>query len=409
MTTVAKTHARDADLQDVRTWLNDLTIHIKDRSVGSEGNRDATAYFKAQLEHAGWVTHEQWFDALDWSGGTASLKAACGTSFEVFPSPYARSVDATARLEAASTVDELERIEAKGAFVLLHGALAAQPLMPKNFPFFTIDKQQRIINLLERSGAAAIITAAPSQSGRPPTPLIEDGDFDVPSVYMTVKESDRLLSFTGHRLDLVSDAVRIAGKAANVLGRKNEGASQRIVITAHIDAKKDVPGALDNATGVATLLLLAKLLASYTGGLGIDLLALNGEDHYAVPGQIAYSRDMDGVFDQVALNINIDGVGYREGHTAYSFFNLPEEMGRAASMLLANAPASCRGLEWFQGDHSMFVQAGCPAIAVTSNWLLENMSTQTITHTEHDTLDLVDPAKVVACALALKRFIDAIS
>ncbi|GGX58059.1 aminopeptidase [Tateyamaria omphalii] len=409
MTIVANTDTRDADLEETVAWLKYLTIDVMDRSVGCDGNRDATAFFKAQLEQAGWATHEQWFDALDWCGGHASLKAACGTSFDVFPSPYARRVNATARLEAVSTLDQLECIEAEGAFILLYGSLAAEPLMPKNFPFFSMDEQQRTIALLERSGAKAIITAMQSQGAPRAMPMIEDGDFDVPSVYMSEEDADRLLSFTGHRLELRSDAARITAKAANVLGRMNKSARKRIVITAHIDAKKGIPGALDNATGVVTLLLLANLLADYNGSHGIDLVALNGEDHYAVPGQMAYLRDMEGALDQVTLNINVDGVGYREGKTAYSFFSLSKDMEKSAATLLANAPASCRGLEWFQGDHSMFVQAGCPAIAVTSNWLLENMSTQTVTHRVQDTLDLVDPAKVVECALALKRFIYTIS
>ena len=60
-------------------------------------------------------------------------------------------------------------------------------------------------------------------------------------------------------------------------------------------------------------------------------------------------------------------------------------------------------------DHSMFIQAGCPAIAVTSNWLLENMATQSITHTRSDRIDRVDPDRVVSCALSLKRFIEVLS
>lgn len=403
----------DAHRDDVMTFLKRMTVDIDDRSVASDGNRAATAYFEAQLAHHGWITRAQWFGAMDWSGNKAALTSGDGRTFQVFPSPYAPGVEASGRLMALSTLEDLDRADASGALLLLHGDVAREPLMPKNFPFFTVEHHQRIIAGLEASGATAIMTATAADSiaagGAYPAPMIEDGDFDVPSVFMTEEEGQRLLSLVGRKLALVSECRRIPGKAANIIGRINEGAARRIVITAHIDAKKNVPGALDNGTGVATLLLLNRMLADYAGDFCIELAALNGEDHYAVPGQTAYLSANRDTFNTIALNINIDGVGYFDGDTAYSFFDLTEGMEALALATLVDAPGACKGVQWPQGDHSMFVQSGCPAIAVTSNWLLENMATQTITHSTEDAIDLVDPDKVVSCALGVKRFIEAMS
>ena len=44
-------------------------------------------------------------------------------------------------------------------------------------------------------------------------------------------------------------------------------------MTAHIDAKKGVPGAIDNATGVITLLLLAERLSRYRGPHILEIFA----------------------------------------------------------------------------------------------------------------------------------------
>ena len=68
------------------------------------------------------------------------------------------------------------------------------------------------------------------------------------------------------------------------------GAIFYIVFCAHIDAKKDTPGALDNATGIATLLALSKLLTEYSGSLCIEIVAFNGEDYYAASGQMQYLK-----------------------------------------------------------------------------------------------------------------------
>ncbi|MGP1253178.1 MAG: M28 family peptidase [Kiloniellales bacterium] len=413
MKTATRPGLKDVYREDAVTLLKHITVDIEDRSVASDGNRAATAYVEAQLAKHGWVTRAQWFDALDWGGSKAALTSDDGMAFAVFPSPYAAGVKASGRLMVASTIEELERSDASGALLLLHGDIACEPLMPKRFPFFAVEEHQRIIAGLENSGATAIITATAAEcitaGGAYPAPMIEDGDFDVPSVFMTEEECDRLLPLAGRQLMLVSESRRIPGKAANIIGWINEGAARRIVVTAHVDAKKNVPGALDNGTGVATLLLLSRLLADYNGGFCIELVALNGKDHYAVPGQIAYMSANRDAFDTIALNINIDGVGYVEGDTAYSFFDLREDMKALALAELVGAPGACEGVQWPQGDHSMFVQSGCPAIAVTSNWLLENMATQTITHTTKDAIDLVDPGKVVSCARGLKSFIGALS
>ena len=59
------------------------------------------------------------------------------------------------------------------------------------------------------------------------------------------------------------------------------------------------------------------------------------------------------------------------------------------------------GPQWPQGDHSIFVQNGCPAIAVTSEWFSSNMESQDVTHTPKDNLGIVDAGKVVEIAEAL--------
>ena len=70
--------------------------------------------------------------------------------------------------------------------------------------------------------------------------MIDDGDFDIPSVFMTKEDGDRLLQLAGQHLTLVSASRPMPGKAANTVGWVNQPSRRRIVITADIDAKKDV-------------------------------------------------------------------------------------------------------------------------------------------------------------------------
>jgi aminopeptidase YwaD len=175
-------------------------------------------------------------------------------------------------------------------------------------------------------------------------------------------------------------------------------------MSAHIDPKKGTRGATDNATGVAALLLLAELLKDYKGDRLLEIAAFNGED-YLVPGQMDYLNKNQGRFDTIILNINIDGAGYREGKSAFSFFDLPEPLRAVADDVLARFDGITEGVQWYQGDHSMFVQQGRPAIAVSSQWFLDNSGSQDITHTPKDNMDIVDCGKIVEIAEALNWLI----
>jgi aminopeptidase YwaD len=389
-------------------YLQMLCSQISERSVGSEGNRAATRYFKEMISSLGWDTEINVFDAMDWVDGGASLE--CGSeSFQVFVSPYSLGCQTEAQFISASTIEELERAKLSGKIILLHGEIAKEQLMPKNFVFYNPEEHQRIISQLEKGAPLAIICAtgrnASLAGGVYPFPLIEDGDFDIPSVFMTEEEGSRLLPNVGRTVFLISRSRRIPGKGCNVIARKGNHAGKRIVITAHIDAKKGTPGAIDNASGVVVLLLLAELLRDYVGERLIEIVAFNGEDYYAVPGQMLYIHQNQDRFQEILLNINIDGAGYKEGGSAFSFYGLPGEVENHAKDAIHHFDGIGLGPAWVQGDHSIFIQNGVPAIAVSSQWFTDHIDSQEITHTPKDSIDIVDCRKLVEIAQALDMFV----
>lgn len=400
----------DADdlYQKSLAYLNKLCVEIGERSVGSAGNRAAVQFFAQEIASLGWQAELQEFAALDWEDGGASLRVG-EDHFTVFTSPYSLGCAVEARLASISSVAELERAQIRDKIVLLHGEIAKEQLMPKNFVFYNPEEHQRIIALLEQGAPAAIACAtgrnAALAGGVYPFPLIEDGDFDLPSVYMTEEEGRRLLPHAGEIAALKSVSRRIPGNGWNGIARKGKQPAGRIVVTAHIDAKKGTPGAIDNASGVVVLLLLAGLLRDYDGDRQVEIVALNGEDYYAVPGQMLYLRNNAGRFHEILLNINIDGAGYHEGPSAFSFYGLPGELESSIKDALKDFPGITEGAQWPQGDHSMFVQNGCPAVAVSSQWFTENIDSQEITHTPKDAPEIVDCRKLVEITRALERII----
>ncbi len=392
-------------------YLTTLCVEIPERCVGSKGNRAATSFFEKEISSFGWKTSKQEFDAIDWKDGGVILKVE-DKYFAAFVSPYSLGCEVKSELIPISSINELEKSELYGKIVLLHGDIAKEQIMPKNFVFYNPEHHKTIISLLEKSGVKAIIAATGMNSstagGVYPFPLIEDGDFNIPSVYMKDIDGEKLIEFAGKQVYLKSVSNRIPGKGYNIIAQKGTVGSERIIVSAHIDAKKGTPGAIDNATGVAVLLLLAELMNDYNGNNLIEIVAFNGEDYYAVPGQMLYLESNKDMFDNIILNVNIDGAGYKEGMSAFSFFNLPETMKDKAQNVIQKYQGIIEGKQWVQGDHSMFVQACKPAIAVSSNWFIQNMESQNVTHTLKDNLDIVDLKKVTEIAFALKDFLESL-
>ena len=385
------------------TYLQNLCLDIPHRRVGSEGNRAATDFFAQTVAAFGLEVQLSEFDCFDWTHGEARLGAA-GESFEAFISPYSLGCILTAPLEVVSTVDELETVEAGEKILLLHGEIAQEQLMPKNFPFFNPEEHQKIVGLLETRNPAAIITATSRNpelaGGMYPFPLIEDGDFNIPSVYVTDKVGERLAEQAGMEVTLEIEAERIPAKGYNVTARKGIDWGRRVVLCAHIDTKEGTPGALDNATGITVLLLLAELLEDYAGDIGIEIVALNGEDDYSAAGQLLYLRENANTLYQVILGINIDVAGYCEGDTEYSLYGCSDEIAGLIRKAFSDQEGMVEGEPWYQSDHSLFVQNQVPAMAITSEHFME-LSTH-VTHTPKDSPKIVDSDKLVVVALVLR-------
>ncbi len=384
-------------------YLNKLCVDIPRRSVGSPGNREATAFFAEISTSYGFQVETPQFNCMHWTQEGASLTAG-GETFQAHVSPYSLDCQAQAPLVAASSLDELEGVQAKGKLLLVRGELTREQLMPKNFPFYNPEEHQRIYHLLEAKCPLAIITATsrnPELAGALyPFPLIEDGDFDIPSVYLTEDEGDKLLRYLGRPVSLTILSRRIPATGCNVIARVNPATGRRVVLTAHIDAKESTPGAVDNAAGVVTLLLLAELLKGYSGKLGVEIVAINGEDYYASPGEIQYLQLNQGKLGDILLNINLDGVGYHKGLTSYSLYECPEAVSTLVRQVFSAYTGMAEGEQWYQGDHMIFVQSQVPALAITTEQFME-METQ-IAHTPQDTPELVDTSHLANLALALR-------
>jgi aminopeptidase YwaD len=402
----------DSRSEDSRRTASEIIANlcsaVPDRRPGSRGNAEATSYVAGLLSHWGWSVDQREFACVDWrtDGGSLTVDEV---TIDVAPSPYGRGVSAGGPLRILRTEGDLQRRDLAGAIVVLLDELASEPLTPKAYPFYGSERHAAIITALESAAPAAVIAVTgryPALCGAlDPFPLIEDGDFVVPTGNIRPEASGAVLGRDGHPAVIEIQSDRWASTAQNIVAARGRR-SGRVTVAAHIDTKPGTPGAVDNAAGVATLVLLAKLLSPgrhRSPRVGIELLVVNGEDHYAAPGEVAWLDDNEGRLGDIALFVNIDGVGYRDGRTAYSTYNLEEAVERRIDLVFGDRPDLLAGPPWYQSDHAIFALQGRPALAFTTEHVQEML--ETLFHAPTDTPDQVDVSLVVGLAEALEGLI----
>ncbi len=107
------------------------------------------------------------------------------------------------------------------------------------------------------------------------------------------------------------------------------------------------------------------------------------------------------------LVINVDGAGYRDGRTAWSLYGCPMPMERVLRAALAEDPTMVEGEPWYQSDHGLFVQAGVPALAFTTDAFADVWAR--IAHTAADTPALVDCDALITLADSIHAVILALA
>jgi aminopeptidase YwaD len=400
---------RQEYMQKAREYLYKFCEVKPNRRLGSTGNQEATRFFADIVKQWGYQIDTSQFDCLDYKIRDVSLKHK-NEEFHVEYSPYSIDCNVTSKLVQVTTINELEDIDCFGKILLMKDEICKEQLMPKNFVFYNPDHHKKIISLLEAKQPDGIITATKRNSEHVgaiyPYPAIFDGDFNIPSVYCTTKEGDKISRNEGEKFHLMIDAQRITAKGNNVVLRKNQDSKKKIVVCAHIDAYLNSPGASDNASGVTVALILADMLRGYKGNMGVEIIAFNGEDHYSVAGQMDYLRRYAHEMGDIELAINIDDVGFFEGGTCFSFYGCSENIQFKINTILERYHGLGVGFQWFQGDHMIFAQKGVPTIAITSEKVNELMAT--ITHTKKDTPDKIDTNILVVLAKALTDIVHAV-
>ncbi len=390
-------------LNKAKEHMKFLCESLTDRHVGSIQNQKAGEYILNVLNNSNaTLVKGKKFNCFDWKPLDVSLEVD-NNYYEAYISPYSSSTKIEASFCIASNLEELKNVDGKDKIVLLTDDLCKEQLVPKNFPFYNIDEHKEIIKLLENKGFKAVITATGKDEntagGMYPFPLIEDGDFELPSIYIKDKIGEELKKKVNKTVKIEIKTHKEESSGMNVIADFNNEVENKIVLFAHFDSKLNSPGAIDNATGITSLLLLANLLENEKLNFNVEIALLNGEDYYSNPGQRLYFIENQKQLKKILLGINIDGMGYTNGKIAYSCYN---NQLTDSALIIFKEFNMVEGDNWYQGEHAILAQQGIPAVAFTTSELKEIMS---FVHTERDNLSIVDFDQIIDTAFALKNFI----
>lgn len=382
-----------------------IEMLCKERPVGSINNTRINDYLENELLSYDYKIESLPFSCNVWNYNTSHL--SIGTlMIDLNPSPFSESFEGEGNLLYADSIEALACLDCTNSILLLSGSLTQRPLQPKDFPFYYPDEDKQLITMLEKKAPLAIIAFTDRQPlcGLSPFPLFEDGNFLIPSAYVSSSTFALLKSYIGTTAHVTIASSKQQVQSRQLIGTKNgTSKDKRFVICAHLDSKYNTPGALDNAAGIAVLLETARRLVP--SKYSIDIVPFNGEEYYEASGELGYLQYLENQNIKVELLINIDSPCHIHANTAVSFYNFDEIHKSVATNLFKAHPSVSEGEQWYAGDHSAYVFAGTPCVAVTSSDLFTGGLEKT--HTPNDTIDCIDTDQVIPIAEYIVALVNA--
>jgi Zn-dependent M28 family amino/carboxypeptidase len=172
-----------------------------------------------------------------------------------------------------------------------------------------------------------------------------------------------------------------------------------VVVSAHIDGHPHGESAIDNATGVAVALALARVLAPHVSSCprGLRICLFSAEEWGLIGSRIWLERMDAAARRSMVININLDSVGGASGLTALtSGFERLDAWVKRAAMRAALASAAS-GLPipthlplMANSDHANFAAHGIPALRLIAGFNAPDSDLRFLL-TAADTRDKVRP------------------
>jgi carboxypeptidase Q len=385
---------------------------IGPRMSDSPGGEAARRYAASALERYGldrvW---EEPFPLLAWHRGSAEMVITA-------PAEVARRTVAVLSLGHVGTYDREAPVLDAGHAVAedfqrlgdaVRGAiLLAHPGQPEGYGR-GVHRSEKIA-LAERAGAAGFVLMAPGSLVQIGVATLGDHATEIPAVAADYEGGAWLARILERHPGEVRARIRTEnrmhrGESANVLAEIRGETDEVVLVGAHLDSWDLATGAVDNGSGSAAVLDIARALGEHvriTGERPLrtlrfvlwmgEELGLYGSRHHVE------ARKADGRLDRYVAVLNLDVVGEPVG---LGVVGRPEAAAFLATIrdaLVAGGWPLEEGISTGGGlysDHMPFMLEGVPIVTLRSR---SPARARGVTHTTADTRDKLDEDGIAASA-----------
>ncbi len=392
--------------------LRILTDEFGSRFGGTEGERRAAEFLAEKMRAYGLVNVDQEpVEYLSWQRGEASLEVLEPVRRKIpcisLPHSPARSVEAPlVDMEEGSPRDfERRAAEIDGKIVLTNSVVSMAGVHR------WIHRNEKLGRSM-MAGAQGFIFANHYPGYGPPTGGIgHRGRASlIPGIGLSYENGaylQRLIRQHGQlRVRLETQDRMKSGVSWNVVGELPAQGEEIVMLGCHYDGHDISQGAQDPASGVASLLEAARLLASHAGALKSRVrIVFWGVEEIGLLGSNAYVAAHEAELDRVRFYFNLDGAGaVEEKGVVLNEWPALEPVFEGWSREMA-LPFQVGQSVNAHSDHFPFLLAGVPTGGMEQ--VRRSLSGRGYGHTAFDTLDKVDlrglrEAATLAARLALR-------
>jgi aminopeptidase YwaD len=243
------------------------------------------------------------------------------------------------------------------------------------YPFASGQVHRRIkLGLAQQMGAAGFLIAYPESGiGAVSGSTGRSGGAGIPALGIGVEAADALRALPDGTLpaarmiiDGEDHPARTRILVADVAGRGPDW----VVVSAHIDGHPHGESAMDNATGVAVALSLARELAPQVSECPRGLrICLFSTEEWALIGSRIWLKQMDEAARRsMVININLDSVGGAYGLTALTSGFERLDAWVKATAARADLPIATHLPLMANSDHANFAAHGIPAVRLIAGF-----------------------------------------
>lgn len=336
--------------------VEELSIGIGARAAGTEGEQKGATYVADQLTAMGYTVTRQPFKITTFqdNGSTLTLLDAEPRTIQPLAMYYSGSGQVEAPLAlgglGAPTDVQSGGVKDKIALIERGGGLTFQ------------EKARNA-----RAGGALAIIVYNNVEGSMQGQLAEP--FDLPVVSVSRADGFRLRRLLeSQRTVRASLKVNVATElkpSDNIVAMAPSGRPQRpiIIVGGHYDSVPAGPGANDNASGVAVMLELARVLAR-EDRVELRFVAFGAEE-IGLVGSKAYATALTGAEkSRVLAMINLDMLAVGPVLTIGGSDDLVGQTVALAERLGIEKVQRLSGPRGTASDHQSFIEAGVPAVFI---------------------------------------------